>query len=188
MKQLKSLKKTIELLSRKETFSVVLIMMFFIATLYIIFVSPQLFHSSVREGDIALKDVYAPYDFTYFWEIDEEGTKKAKLTAARFVPYYFQRKGEYENKLVAGFENFFDILDVEKNADTAMVDKLTNLKTKTGEGVSDKDLKILLEYQDTNRLRKKTINILKSLFVIGYANDNDLQYLKGNDAKKVSIF
>jgi len=46
----------------------------------------------LSEGDVALKDIYAPLDFTYQGPIDEEETQKARVNATRKISEIYNLK------------------------------------------------------------------------------------------------
>ncbi|MFH1552331.1 MAG: HDIG domain-containing metalloprotein [Candidatus Omnitrophota bacterium] len=165
-----------------------MILVFVAAALSSMFISPQLYQWSIHEGDIALKNTYAPYDFTYFWEVDEESTEKAKKTAAMSVPYVIRCDTASEKKIISEVEKFFAVLNIEKAREIPIDDKVLGLKKLKGEAISDKNLKSLLEYPDESKLKKKTLNILENIFLMGYIDKEDLSYLEEKDAGKVDVF
>jgi len=174
-------RKVIETVARKETLSVLLILVFFAAAFSSIFVSPQLYQRSIHEGDIALKDVYAPYNFSYYWQVDEENTLKAKETALKAVPYSLQRDLTFEEQKKSGLERFLDILEEEKERDVPDQEKLSVLKEAAEEKLSEKNLKALLGYTDPAGLRKKVLTAVENIFLVGYVSDAGLASLGEKD-------
>jgi len=163
---------------RKETASIILVLAFLAAALSHIFVSPQLQQGSIHEGDIALKDVYAPYDFGYSWQVDEENTLKAKESALKKVPYALQRDLTFEEEEKSALERFLDVLEEEKERDAPVKEKISVLK-KEGPGgkLSEKNLKFLLEYPDPAGLREKALTALENIFLTGYISSSSLNFL-----------
>lgn len=180
--------KFMGMLTRRETVSVLLLLTFLAAALINIFVSPQLYQRGLHEGDIALKDVYAPYDFTYSWGIDEESTKKAKLDAISIVPYYVRRDSVLEAEARNKIENFYDILDEETSRGASISDQIIAMKDQVGGDLSDSSIRALLEYPDKARLRRKTFRILEDTFLIGYMDNEGLKTVKAVDNEKVNVF
>lgn len=173
---------------RSETLSIFFIVVFSAIAICSIFVSPQLYQWNIHEGDVALKDAYAPYDFSYFWEIDEEKTKNAKDAAGKMVPFSLRRSAALEEDGVLELERFFNALDAEKEQGVSLSEKMKNVKNAFGKNISDKNLKLLLEYPDQAALRTKTLSILNDVFQVGYLNDENLKSLEEKGVGKVSVY
>lgn len=176
---------------RPEMVSIFLILIFLAAALYSVFVSPQLYQWSMREGDIALKNVYAPYDFTYYWEIDEGKTAQAKQTVLDNVPYFFKRDITIEESANLGIINFFAVIKQVKERELAISEKLVSLKEKIGndnfEEIAEKNLRFFLEYPDTRELEGKAIEITKRIFEAGCIADKDMTSLRALCAVNICI-
>ncbi|MFH1309123.1 MAG: HDIG domain-containing metalloprotein [Candidatus Omnitrophota bacterium] len=180
--------KTIaEIASNKQNISVFFIIVFCMVALFSMFISPQLYQWNIHEGDIALKDVYAPYDFTYFWEIDKEKTQLSKEAVAKRVPYYLWTDKVLEEDTVSEIGRFFDVLSAEKEQTLPIIDKVNNLKDIADGKISDKNIKILLEYNNSGELREKTIRVLNDVLKIGYLSSENYAYLKEKGVTKVSL-
>ncbi|MFH1665469.1 MAG: HDIG domain-containing metalloprotein [Candidatus Omnitrophota bacterium] len=181
------LKKIKETARRSETLSILAIAGFLAAALYSMFISPQLSHWSVHEGDIALKNVYAPYGFTYSWEVDEERTAKAREDAARDTPFSFIRRRDAEKQMISGLEGFFSALEAERGKDAALSEKVEGLKNRTGGTVAEKNLRFFLEYPDQKALREGMMKISGNVFLMGYASEDDINYVKEQGGSKAVI-
>ena len=173
---------------RSETLSILFIVVFSAIAICSIFVSPQLYQWNIHEGDVALKDAYAPYDFSYFWEIDEEKTRNAKDAASKMVPFSLRRSAALEEDGVLELERFFNALDAEKEQGVSLNEKMKNVKSVFGKNISDKNLKLLLEYPDQAALRTKALSILNDVFQVGYLNDENLRSLEEKGVGKVSVY
>jgi hypothetical protein len=137
-----------------------MIVVFISLMLSILFMSPRFYSWSIHEGDIALKDVYAPYDFTYFWEKDEAETEKARLFAQKEVAYVLVRDSGKEKKTIE---------DVSRSLEKMPFDKALK---------GDLQLSVLTG---------KTVNAVKKVFTKGYIDDTDLEYIRKQEAVSVSI-
>ncbi|MBF0252379.1 MAG: HDIG domain-containing protein [Candidatus Omnitrophica bacterium] len=84
---------------KNETISVLLVLLFVIVALSSIFVNPQFYQRTIHEGDVVLKDIYAPYDYTYKWETDEEKTKEAYESAIEQVPYFLKEDEDAKKRI-----------------------------------------------------------------------------------------
>ena len=181
-------KQVWEYISRSECKSAFLLFLFMVVALYSIFVSPQLYKWNIHEGDIALENAYAPYDFTYLWEINEEETSKARLEALKGMPYTFRRRLDSEKHLITELQQFFDLLEVERDQETSLSEKIGDLRNTIGEELSNRDLRAILEYPDVTDLRDKTLDITKGVLLMGYAGKEDHAYLEEKGAQKVLIY
>ncbi|MFH1797777.1 MAG: HDIG domain-containing metalloprotein [Candidatus Omnitrophota bacterium] len=187
MIKIRKMRDAIKEARQKEIVSFLFILAFLAAALYSVFISPQLYQRDVHEGDIALRNVYAPYDFSYFWGIDEERMEKAKQAVIQKAPYFFQRNSQLEEKAIFALEDFFDILDAEKENESPLAEKIEVLNKKLKVKVSEKNLKYLLEYPDTLALKAKSAEIIKRIFLAGCVSDEDLVYLKKENANLIVV-
>ena len=127
---------------RGETISTALVAVFLIAALSSIFISPQLYQRNVHEGDIALKNVYAPYDFTYSWGVDEEETARAMETQAKEAPYVLEYNTESQDEIKADINKFFGMIIAERALEVPLNDKINNVKNAMDNKVSTGDIKL----------------------------------------------
>lgn len=174
-------------IGREGMLSVALITVFIAIALLRIVIDPQIFESSIREGDISLKDVYAPCDFSYPWEINEERTVDARKAAAASVPYYIRRDTDKEADVRFAVETFFGVVADEKNKDISLSDKIAALKERTDGVLSDKDYKMFLEYPDIEGLKNDTILIVKNVLYKGYLDDAGAEILAKENPEMVII-
>ncbi len=188
MSKLFNMKKLTDIAKRKQTISIVLVFVFIVAALISIFISPQLYQWSIHEGDIALKTTYAPYDFTYYWGVDEEGTEKSRKAALDAVSFYVTRDVVLEEKVKMDLEDFFSVLDEERRQEIPVSDRVAALMAGSGDRVPEKSIRTLLEQADIAQLREKTIRGLDNVFLTGYMDEEGLTYLKDKGRKKVAIY
>jgi len=172
----------------KEVHSAIIILVFFAAALSTLFISPQLYLRSMHEGDIALKDIYAPYDFTYNWGINEDLTQKAKEAAVSAVPFSVRRDPAVEKKMSEEMAKFFDVLDEQKKSDAQFADKLLSIRGQTGTDLSDKNIKTLLEYRNIKKISKSAQQVQENVFLIGYITDENADRLKSEGFNRVIVF
>ncbi len=159
---------------RRETLSVAMILLFIGGALVSMFLNPQLYQVGVYEGDVALKDVFAPYDFVYSWGVDEEKTASLRKKEEEKAPYVFLRQLSVEERSLAGIKDFFDILESEKNKAVLLNEKLEAVVKRAGIGAQEKDIKSLLEYQDIQGLSRKAREIAENVFLAGFAPRADV--------------
>jgi len=181
-------KKVEETLKRKETLSIFLIFIFAVLVLSSVFINPQIYQRSMHEGDIALKDFYAPYSFTYEWEIDEDKTQQARDNAFLAVPYYLRRDPAVENNVKANLGDFFIIMSEEDKRDIPLSEKINNLREKTAIEIADRSYKALMEYPDKETLQKETMQLAKNVYHTGFIDEVGWKILKKGKIDEVLIY
>ena len=185
--QAQKYKSVFDFITRPETASTGLIILFLLVALFGMFINPRFYRSSVQEGDIALKDIYAPYDFIYSWGVNEEKTNQLREKTLKESPIIFTRDVSLEEKSRTRLEKFFDSLKLEKEQEIPLQNKVKSLKNMMGEGVPDKDLKTLVEYPDPSSLQRKSMAILDKVFLVGYIKSEDAAFLEENSGINVAI-
>lgn len=180
-------KRIRQIFASGETLSVVIILVFLVLAMVSIFLSPQLYRAALREGDISLKSIYAPYDFTYQWDVDEDAMQKAREAAASRVPYYLKREVSPEKTSEESLKGYFDALSAPLAPEEAIEARVQALKDGTGVDIGDKNARTLLESQDRTRLREAALSVMKSVFDIGYVDDPDIGTMKAAKAEKVIV-
>ncbi|NQT33441.1 MAG: HDIG domain-containing protein [Candidatus Omnitrophica bacterium] len=188
MNKLDKYEKVIKTITRKEVISLFLIMVFVIAAISSIFISPRFYQGSMQEGDIALKDVYAPYDFVYFWEIDEGKNAKVREEAVKDAPYFIRVDRSAEKGSVANIKGFFKVLEGESKKDIPENEKIEFIQTQIESKVPANDIKILLENEDIKGFEQKVLLILEKIYLLGYIDDGSLKFLKSEKKNKVVLY
>lgn len=145
---------------------------------------------SVKEGDIALRDLYAPYDFRYPWGINEEKTKEIKEQAVKNAPLVFDVDNSVEETALGNLKIFFNGLEGIKNTgDKELKNKSINdLRDASKIDVPDNEIIYF-----AHRAKDKNDAVLssltqgvKNLYPIGIVNLEPLGY-DGMNAKFIKI-
>ncbi|MCK5451404.1 MAG: HDIG domain-containing protein, partial [Candidatus Omnitrophica bacterium] len=187
IKGIKGIKSIKSVLMKRETISIGLIVLFVAVVLSSMFVSPHLYQWSVHEGDISLKNVYAPYDFTYLWEIDEDKTREAMDLAEENVPYVLLENTSVEEKSISEMLKFIDIIKAEKVSGSELIDKVEGIKVGIEGEIADKALKALLQYEDLEELKKRSVSIINDIYATGYIAAEDQGYLKEKNIDRIVL-
>ncbi|MDD3088979.1 MAG: hypothetical protein PHT95_03435, partial [Candidatus Omnitrophica bacterium] len=182
-----TLKKIHDFLTRGETISVMIIIVFLALALSSIFVSPHLYQGSLHEGDISLKNVYAPYDFTYQWDVNEDLTEKAKMSAADKVPYYLKRDPGVEQTSREKIEKYFSAMEEVLPPDAPPDARISRLIENSGVDIGEKNAKMLADNKDISKLRTAAASIVKTVYDIGYVPDKDINAIKTGSPLKVAV-
>ncbi|MBD3380425.1 MAG: HDIG domain-containing protein [Candidatus Omnitrophica bacterium] len=173
--------------SRKETVSGILLFFFVTLVLATMFLSPRLYRGSVSEGDVALKDVYAPYDFTYGWGRDQEATKAAMERAVEDIPYVLYRDQELEEEVVSSLQGFFSAVKAAKETEGSESEKINALRGALSGEISPRNLGYFLDYEDTDELADRTFSIVEKVFMVGYAPSQAQERLREEGARNVVV-
>ncbi len=177
----------IDFFKKKETLSVVLILLFLVLALSCMFISPQAYKRTLHEGDIALKDTYAPYNFTYKWEIDEEATAMAKDEATATVPIYMKRNYEKEEQSTSDITVFFVLLEEVNAQEITPAEKLAAIKSNDKVSLPPKAVKVMLDSSDPDKLRSASMLIIKDLYESGIVGNGEFSDLTSNNITAVVV-
>ncbi|MBU1852072.1 MAG: HDIG domain-containing protein [Candidatus Omnitrophica bacterium] len=175
-------------LRHRDMVSVLLLGTFLVLAMTSIFVNPQLYQRSIHEGDIALKDTYAPYDFSYEWDVEKEMTQAARTEAADKVPYFIRRNAKAGKEAISKLEGFFAAMDAESSSEISLPEKIEGVKRRTGIDIPDKKYKILLEDGDKAELKSTVISATEKVLQTGFISDSALTALKKKGVESVVIF
>jgi len=141
----------------------------------------QSYEKEFNEGDIALENVYAPFDFSYNTSIDAEKTENRREEAAREVPPVFDFDYQGISETNSAVERLFKKVQ-EYNPNSLGAEEKANISKDIKNSISiNLDIPViqnLLEVQDIKSIRSTTFNILDSI--------SKKVILTGKDLKTVS--
>ncbi len=80
----------------------------FLFLIGIVYLGIRPYHGTLREGDISLRDVFAPFDFSYQTEIDEDATISLKKEALSEVTPVYRFDSANLIKAEKGMTQFFE--------------------------------------------------------------------------------
>lgn len=141
-----------EFFSRPKVISWAAMIGFMAIVMTSLFVSPRLFEARIHEGDVALRDIYAPYDFTYKWGVNEEKTQKAREEAMAEVPFFLERSEKAHDKARGRIDKFFDDLDSAREVEDQRKEEFLR-KLYPNTFPEDAPLAALFAYHSPERLR-----------------------------------
>ncbi|MFH1594077.1 MAG: HDIG domain-containing metalloprotein [Candidatus Omnitrophota bacterium] len=129
----------------------------------------------LKEGDVSLRTIYAPYDYTYPTSIDEAKTEKARKDAeAKILPVYDIGAAE-EERAVTRIDDIFDLLEDAKNkTDIDNKEKIGLLRAKIDKSqLADKELLNFLELASFEEIRKAGKHALENIFLVGVFEEEE---------------
>jgi putative nucleotidyltransferase with HDIG domain len=174
--------------TRGKTQSVGIFALFLILSFTAIFVNPQFYQKKIKAGEIALKNIYAPYDFSYSWEIDGEKTKQLQDAAYGSVPFYIERYSLVSDNLKTMLGSFFDsVIEESARESVSIEEKIANIRKNSGIELDTKDIRLFLDQPDKEKIRRETLQVAKNVLHAGYISDEGLDTLVKEQVGKVEI-
>lgn len=104
---MKNLKLNLETLTFKTFLRGFLVVLFFVLILSGIVIQQRPFRLRLREGDVALKSIYAPYDFIYTAMVDEAKTQQERQKARKAIKEIYSMAQESLSDGLAKLDKFF---------------------------------------------------------------------------------
>jgi len=141
------------------------------------------------EGDISLKNIYAPYDFTYAGDIDESKMKEAEEKALKNIKLVYMLSPEIEEKSYQTISSFFDqVRKSRKVRELVGVDeKLKDLKAASNLNLSDNAYIYLIKSEDIDYIESKIKEAVKEYSRKGVFSGSDKEALKNDKVKEITI-
>ncbi len=143
---------------------------------------------TLREGDISLEAVYAPYDFLYPGAIDEEKTNQLRKEASSKVDDVFDLKLEAIQKLKQDTAVFFkNLIQVGKIEGVSESEKLAALKSGSTLNLSEGVLNTFLQSDKREAVSSNAANILEQCSVLLIVNPVDKERLLKDNRRNIII-
>ncbi|MBL7068860.1 MAG: HDIG domain-containing protein [Candidatus Omnitrophica bacterium] len=141
------------------------------------------------EGDISLKDIYAPYDFTYAGDLDDEKMKEAEKEALGKTRSVYEIAPHIEEKANETISLFFDHLKTASKVKELVGDdeKIGRLKTISNLNLSHKTYRAFIKAQDIDHVKNTISAIVNKYFEMGILSDSDKDLLKEEDVREIII-
>jgi len=184
---IKNIRSRLHKFSSSNFAKVLTLVALFLLLVGIIFAGTRPYKVELREGDISLNDIYAPYDFAYSGEIDEEKTQALRGGVLDdFLPIYDLRAGYWDSKrkswsqLAAVISRVKELKDVDDNW---RVEKLK----KDADITLESELLIPLMQEDVAVLEKTGSNALNILSSKMIAGDDIVKGLVGDKIEEITV-
>ena len=155
----------------------------------IIFFSTGPSTARLYEGDISLKDIYAPYDFTYTSEIDREKMDEAEAKALKGIKLVYIINPQIEEGVVQRFEVFIGDIQKSKKVEEFLgidekirkLEKLSDLSLSNGAHIT------LIRERSIDSTKEALLNIMRRYLKDGVLSASDKESLIKEDIETVSI-
>lgn len=161
---------------------------FFLVSLVALYIGSAPSLSQIKEGDISLRTIYAPYAFTYPTSVDREKTEKARLEFEARVSPVYDIDPSVQEAAFTGLRNFFAEVSASRRAEgPGNKEKAEILKSNITFELSHKDLLKFLEMKDTAGIEKISEDALENIFLIGIMSAEDKTALIARKEKSAAI-
>ena len=183
LKSLKSVHRT------KYFYSIAIAFVFCLATLAVLYTGSAPILSQFKEGDISLRTVYAPYDFSYPTTIDEAQTENMRMEFESKVLPVYDIDPAVQDKAFEEINNFFAIVkSIQETAALTDKEKIDLLKAQAAAtDLSNKDLASFLEAKDTGLNGKTSKDVVENVFLVGIVSEQDRKALQDARQEKISL-
>ena len=117
----------------------------FCVIMLVVYLGTRVYVGNLYEGDIALKDVYAPNDFTYSSELDETKTSQLKQEAASSVRPFYRMDPEAVKRMKDELSLFINEVSRQMNLQVDETDKINAIKSVSGSKINDNMISAFLK-------------------------------------------
>lgn len=195
--KLNNLKLNLETLTFRTFLRGFLVVGFFLLILIGIVIQHGPFKMRLGEGDIALKSIYAPYDFVYTGMIDEIKTQQERQKVKKAVKDIYLLNAQVFSDALTKSDNFFNRLSQARQEIAGLQDKKEqeDIRTQSKEklqkiiavSLQENSLNALLRAEDVFRLSGETQDALRSIYSQGILSNIDKKSLLDTGVKEVSV-
>lgn len=140
----------------------------------------------LHEGDIASKDIFAPFDFKYYGEVNLEVTEKLRDRAADRVKIVFDIDEEAQKAIYGYLEGLFVALESSRGQESGEEEKLAQLRDKFPE-LKEGHLAVLLGLDDLNSVRDVVNRVVKNVISKPIILRADLDELRKDRIKEIVL-
>jgi len=148
----------------------------------------NLFTSGFREGDIALRDIYAPYDFSIKGEIDTKATEELRKKAYLSVRPICIIDRDSEEKVLKKLESFRGELESLKKMQIGDEERLSKVKNISTEfNLSETIVQDILGLKDFDGFFELVKKILVQFIDKGVISGQDYSTLKQSDIDTLTL-
>jgi len=175
-------------LERKRLYSFLAIIGFVLVSSVTLYLGSAPSLSKIEEGDISLRTIYAPYDFTYPTGIDREKTEGARREFELEIALVYDIDASRQDTAFSRLDNFFDkVKNVSGVQGTSNKEKTEILKEAIDFELAEKDLLKLAKLKNSHRIRKVAKDALENVFLLGIAGKEDKAALLEGKEEKITL-
>lgn len=159
-----------------------------VAILAIAQVGKMPLRGELHEGDVSIKDIYAPFDFSYTWGIDKERTKAVQEKAVLQVHDVYIVDSKLLKDAEVQVNIFFDNVAMVKNSQMPINEQTYDeLKGMFNIQLSMDVLKEIVSFKATPELRQISISALNNVLSQPIISEEDKQKLFSEKEERIMI-
>lgn len=172
----------------KILFPLLIITAFCLATLAVLYAGSAPFLSRLKQGDVSLRTVYAPYDFSYPTGVDVKETDIARKEAEEKIPPVYDIDPSRQEEAFGKIDKFFNsVKAAQQNTGLTDKERIELVRSDTGSALSDKDIGNFVDATDLDRIRKISKDALENIYLVGIIAAEDKTELARSKIKNISI-
>ncbi len=143
----------------------------------------------LKEGDVAMTDIFAPYDFIYKADIDEDKMSEAKELVTKKIPPAFEIDGAVNFNIKSDFNYLIaNINDIKQIPDLDDKEKIDLLKLESPRTLSDETIRLLISTDKEGILESFLSKELNDILGAGILKNNDMDALLKSQISSIYIF
>ncbi|NQT46864.1 MAG: HDIG domain-containing protein [Candidatus Omnitrophica bacterium] len=161
----------------------------FLALIATFYVSSGLYmRGALSEGDIALRDIYAPQSFTYPGEIDEKVTKRLTEEAAKQVEPLYDKLPDVWEGAETKLATFFDKLAVIREAGAGeQKDMLSALQDELSIALTDMNANFFLDTEQFREAKEAAVYAMNELVDALILTDENKEMLIAEETSAIMV-
>src|SRR3990167_2671146 len=147
-----------------------------------------LFKAEFREGDIALRAIYAPYDFTLMGDIDTKKTEAARKKVSDSIPpiYVFDNKAHVDVlKKAAGIISSVVLLKDTPKTDDERISKVREIAASYN--ISEVLVQGIMELKSPQDFLLQVRDIIMKVMSMGIVSVSEQETLKANNINTITL-
>jgi membrane-associated HD superfamily phosphohydrolase len=159
-----------------------------VALISVIYIGKTPYGGQPQVGKVAERDIYAHVDFSFNAGIDDDKTAEMKNNAALSVKdVYDIDPGIYENASQNIKTLFATIKELRSAENISSDEKFSRARSANKFGLSDGDLKVLLQSSDTEKVEPILLKQLDDIFSQGIISSDERDNLKKQGKNAIRI-
>lgn len=152
-----------------------------------IFLGKRPYRGELQEGDISLRSVFAPVDFSYIGGEDKELTKSLRQKAMNRVRPVYDLDANVAKDIIRRLDKFFSqILVLQEQKDSLQFEEMLS-KTNFAVKVSDTNLKTLIQDAAVEKVSAKVNKIVETIEGMGILTVQDRNKLSELKTEEITI-
>ena len=166
-----------------------LVLFVFTILMAIVYVGIKPYRTQMREGDISLRDIFAPFNFMYFGKIDEKATDQHRQQTLSNINPVYQFDSSKLVEAEKGITEFFESVKNARKTTEIFGDdeKLKTLRSSTTLELSDDFLLVFIQSDKLENVEATVKRLVYEIADRGILTSENSSYLRKNDVVTVTV-